>query len=104
MSGVEGWFFFIGYLAQLLPWILVERLTFIYHYFPSVPFVVLMNAYMLYNIVKDNPKRKKLIYMYGALVIEAFVMFYPVLSGQPISITWVKNGLRWVNSWVLIGG
>ena len=99
-----AWFFFIGYLAQLLPWILVERLTFIYHYFPSVPFVVLMNAYMLYNIVKDNPKRKKLIYLYGALVIIAFVMFYPVLSGQPISTQWVKNGLRWLNSWVLIGG
>ena len=59
---------------------------------------------MLYNIVKDNPKRKKLIYLYGALVIIAFVMFYPVLSGQPISTQWVKNGLRWLNSWVLIGG
>lgn len=99
-----AWFFFVGYLAQLLPWVLVERLTFIYHYFPSVPFVVLMNAYMLYNIIKDNPGRKKIIYLYGALVIVAFLMFYPVLSGQPISIDWVKNGLRWVNSWVLIGG
>ena len=99
-----AWFFFVGYLAQLLPWVLVERLTFIYHYFPSVPFVVLMNAYMLYNVVKDNPGRKKLIYMYGVLVIATFFMFYPVLSGQPISIAWVKNGLRWINSWVLIGG
>ena len=97
-----AWFFFVGYLAQLLPWVLVERLTFIYHYFPSVPFVVLMNAYMLYNIVKDNPKRKKLIYLYGALVIIAFVMFYPVLSGMPISKAYVDTFLRWMDSWVLL--
>ena len=85
-----------------MPWILVERLTFIYHYFPSVPFVVLMNAYMLYCLTKDNEKRKKYLLIYGALVIVAFVMFYPVLSGQPVSGTYVDVCLRWLNSWVLV--
>ena len=97
-----AFFLFIGYLAELLPWVLVERLTFIYHYFPSVPFVVLMNAYMLYCLTKDNEKRKKYLLIYGALVIVAFVMFYPVLSGQPVSGTYVDVCLRWLNSWVLV--
>ena len=63
-----------------------------------------MNAYMLYNIIKDHPKRKKLIFLYGALVVVAFFIFYPVLSGKPVNVAWVRNGLRWINSWVLIGG
>ena len=34
-------FIVIGYLAQLLPWVLVTRLTFAYHYFPSEVFLLL---------------------------------------------------------------
>lgn len=30
-------FLAVGYLAQYLPWFFVTRITFIYHYFPSVP-------------------------------------------------------------------
>ena len=99
-----AWFFFIGYLAQLMPWILVERLTFIYHYFPCVPFVVLMNAYMIYKLVKDNPRNRKYAYIYSGLVIVVFVMFYPVLTGKQVSISYVSNFLRWISSWVLISG
>ena len=99
-----AWFLFIGYLAQLLPWILVERLTFIYHYFPSVPFVVLMNAYMLYNLEKGSKNGKKYLFIYGAFVVAAFIMFYPILAGQTVSISFVKNCLRWMKTWVLISG
>lgn len=34
-------FLFIGLLAQYLPWVLVPRGTYIYHYFASVPFIIL---------------------------------------------------------------
>ena len=37
-------FIVIGYLAQLLPWVLVTRLTFAYHYFPSSVFMLLRTA------------------------------------------------------------
>ena len=31
----------IGFASQFLPWVLVPRSTFIYHYFASVPFIIL---------------------------------------------------------------
>jgi dolichyl-phosphate-mannose--protein O-mannosyl transferase len=99
-----AWFFFVGYLAQLMPWVLVERLTFIYHYFPCVPFVALMNGYVIYRLVKDKPKNMKFAYIYAALVVVVFAMFYPVLTGKTVNVDYVTNCLRWVKTWVLISG
>jgi dolichyl-phosphate-mannose--protein O-mannosyl transferase len=36
---------FVGILANLLPWVLVTRCTFIYHFFATVPFIIL-SAYI----------------------------------------------------------
>lgn len=99
-------FLVISYLAQLVSWIPVTRITFIYHYFPSVPFLVLMIGYAIYTIY-NNKKSKKVFYYsigYVAVVIVLFIMFYPVLSGQPISVDYVLKYLRWFDSWVLISG
>lgn len=95
-------FLMISYLAQYVPWFLVTRITFIYHYFPSVPFVALMVGYSIYQIVKNNPKMKKIAYLYVAMVVLLFVLFYPVLSGQPIDKNFVFSWLRWFPSWVLV--
>ena len=37
----------ISFAAQYMPWVLVPRGTYIYHYFPSVPFIILCTAYVL---------------------------------------------------------
>ena len=34
----------VSFLSQYLPWVLVPRSTFIYHYFASVPFIILATA------------------------------------------------------------
>ncbi len=97
-------FLCIGYLAQFLPWVFVSRCTFIYHYFPSVPFLVLMIAYSFCQL----KKRVKPITFLGLLTGYAiaafllFLLFYPVLSGQPIDKTFVVNFLRWFDSWVFV--
>ncbi len=98
-------FLAISYLAQLLPWVFVERLTFIYHYFPCVPFVVLMIGYSiktLYDKAKNKKKFCIMVGVYALLVIIMFAMFYPVLSGQPVSVDYVNNFLKWFDRWVLI--
>ncbi len=96
-------FLLTGYLAQYLPWFFVTRVTFIYHYFPSVVFAVMMTAYSLMQW-KDKLPGKKLAAAaaaYGAVVIILFLMFYPVLSGQPVEASYVDHYLRWFKSWVL---
>jgi dolichyl-phosphate-mannose--protein O-mannosyl transferase len=98
-------FLVIGYIAQLVFWIPITRLTFIYHYFPCVPFIVLMLGYSI-NVIYEEAKNKKAViigaFVYAALVIVLFAMFYPVLSGQPVSTDYVQTFLKWFDSWVLI--
>jgi dolichyl-phosphate-mannose--protein O-mannosyl transferase len=45
-------FILIGYLSQMLPWVLVPRLTFIYHYFPSTVFLCLALGYVFNDFVE----------------------------------------------------
>lgn len=99
-------FLTVGYLAQYLPWFFVTRITFIYHYFPSVPFAVLMIAYCLKqwgNHVFGRAKTCFYVFLglYGALAFFLFLLFYPVLSGQPAESSYVAACLRWFQSWVL---
>ena len=95
-------FLVIAYLAQYLPWFLVTRITFIYHYFPSIPFVILMLVYSFYNITKKYPKFKYGIFGITVVACILFILFYPVLSGQPVSKDYVSTCLRWFDSWVLL--
>lgn len=100
-------FLCIAYIIQLLFWMPITRLTFIYHYFPMVPFVVLMIGYsirLIYDEAKKRNKRSVIIgaFIYAGLVIILFAMFYPVLSGRPVSVNYVETFLKWFDSWVLI--
>jgi len=92
-------FLLIAYAAQLVPWMFIFRPTFIYHYFPSVPFVVLLIVFCLKNYV--YPKFPKIVWAYVGIVVGLFIIFYPVLSGMPITSDFA-NILRWFPAWVLI--
>lgn len=97
-------FLITGYLAQYLPWFFVTRITFIYHYFPSVIFVVLM---IIHSIMQWKTKFTKqnfilLCSLFGILTTALFLLFYPVLSGEPVEADFVEKYLRWFNSWVLV--
>ena len=97
-------FLTIGYLAQLLPWIPVTRITFIYHYFPCVPFVAMMLAYSAKNILGEKKWGIWVLVGYALLAVILFAMFYPVLSGHPVEVEYVKNFLKWSSKWVLVSG
>lgn len=94
-------FLAVGYLSQYFPWMPVSRCTFIYHYFPSVPFVVLMIGYSIYILVKKYPKIKPAVFVYAALVAFLFVAFFPVISAYPATLTYAKL-LKWFDRWVLL--
>ena len=85
----------IGFLSQYLPWVLVPRSTFIYHYFASVPFIILCAALMLDRIRIRHPKSFRTcaaLLLVAALVL--FVAFYPLESGMPVARAYA-NMLRW---------
>ena len=97
-------FLSIGLLSQFLPWTLVSRCTFLYHYFPCVPFLVLMTCYAASQLKKHVKPRTfyALCGLYTLAVITLFAMFYPVISGMPVSGEYVDTFLRWQDGWVLI--
>jgi len=91
-------FLLIAYAVQFLPWAFITRLTWIYHYFPSVPFVVLIITWFFKRYVH----RTWITYAYCILVFVLFVLFYPVLAGHPMNVNFVHTFLRWLPGWVLI--
>ncbi|UKS24639.1 glycosyltransferase family 39 protein [Paenibacillus sp. HWE-109] len=89
----------IGYCSQYLPWMLVPRLTFIYHYFAMVPFLVLILTYYIKQYLEEGPlHRRRYVYGYLAGVVVLFVLFYPILSGMIIPSTY-SFFLRWLPGW-----
>lgn len=99
-------FLVVAFLAQYLPWVGVTRVVFIYHYFPSVPFIILMTGYGIKNLFARYPictpfyKSKALwaVAVYCLVCIVAFAAFYPVLSGMAVSDSYIAS-LRWYESW-----
>ena len=84
-----------AYFIQYVPWMFVTRITFAYHYFPSVVFVVLMIGYCMKDYVGNHPERIKHVVGYVIAAFLLFLMFYPVISGQPIDSNYVAKALRW---------
>lgn len=93
-------FLIIAYLAQLLPWVFVTRTTFIYHYFPAVPFVILMNAYMFFTKYGKNKRFKNICFIFTIFAAVLFAVFYPAISGYPVKSEYLQL-LRLFPSWQL---
>lgn len=102
----NAFFLLAGYLTQYIPWFFVGRITFIYHYFPSVIFVSLMIGYSARRLLLKCSRRKTLavLLLYGAAVFGLFLLFYPVLSGQPVELAFAEKYLKWFKTWVLVAG
>ena len=92
-------FLVIAYLAQYIPWILVSRIVFIYHYFPSSLFGILIIGYTMKIVTEKWPKTKKWIYVYATVAVMFFVAFFPVISGLPFDVDYIKS-LKWLPNWV----
>ncbi|WP_181907424.1 phospholipid carrier-dependent glycosyltransferase [Cohnella lupini] len=93
----------IGILAAYLPWVLVSRLTFIYHFFACVPFLVLCIVYWIRKMEERKPEYRKWTHLYAGAVLLLFLLFYPVLSGTEIYVSYSDGLLRWFKSWVFHG-
>lgn len=90
-------FILIGYLAQLVPWIFISRVVFIYHYFPCVLFMVFALAHVMNTIWEREQGRYRFaVYGFTGASVLLFAAFYPVLSGVPVQEFYTKYYLRWI--------
>ena len=93
-------FVFIGLLAQYLPWVLVPRGTYIYHYFASLPF--LMTAIGL-CFDSEDPRYKNILkaaaVLYIIIAFVFFVLLFPYASGMNTAPEWLNIGSRILRIW-----
>ena len=88
-------FFLVMYLAPLLPWILIPRSSFLYHYFPSLPALALMLGHFGDRMKKG---RRWIMFLLVSASVITFAVFYPILSGVPVSAKYVEM-LEWLPWW-----
>ncbi len=86
------------FFFQWLPYMLISRATFLYHFYASVPFLCLATAYFL-NKYWCSKWGKAAALLYFAVVVILFGLFYPVISGMPAHTSWMKS-IKWLESWV----
>ena len=94
-------FIFIGYLAQLVPWLFIGRITFAYHYFPSVLFLVLALCYVFHTLAQKEElvRWKPAMYAVTGGAVALYALFYPVLVGVTYPTWYGTCVLRWFPSW-----
>lgn len=95
-----AFFILIGGLSQFVPWMFVPRITFIYHYFATVPFIILCIVYVTKYAINKYPSWRTVKKVYMIIVVLLFIVFYPIISGATIDTTMAHIFLRWFNSWI----
>lgn len=113
----EVFIILVSMASAILPWMMISRCVFIYHYFATVPFIIFASVYVL-KYYEDKyyyfelpegellPARKKgVIYIkwvWLGLAIVLFGVFYPVISGLHVSRSYI-NALQWLPTWTFFG-
>jgi dolichyl-phosphate-mannose--protein O-mannosyl transferase len=99
MKDEAALFILIGFASQYVPWVLVPRETYIYHFFASVPFIIFAIVYVVMKIKTRFAWASFIVYPYMGVVLFLFALFYPVLSGALIDREYAVRYLKWFESW-----
>ena len=93
-------FIILGLMAQYLPWVLVPRGTYIYHYFASLPFLM---ASVSLSFDGWREKWKYVICSAAFLYIIAaagfFILLFPYASGMNVPSDWLDIGRTILKIW-----
>ena len=81
-----------------LPYIFIDRVMFMYHYFPTLPFIMLAIVALM-KWITEKLENNSVYVFYVALVILLFFVFYPVTSGLITTSDYIDS-LKWLSSWI----
>jgi len=91
---------FVGYITLLAPWFFISRPAFAYHYFTNTIFLTLALAYVFNRILeRQRGHHRAAIIAFTAVTVGLFILFYPTLSGMPVTERYLEIFLRWLPSW-----
>jgi dolichyl-phosphate-mannose-protein mannosyltransferase len=75
----------IGFFGQWLPWALVPRIAFSYHFLPSVPFGALAAAAAVLALHRRGGAWRWIGWGWVVAVLVTFIFIYPILTGLPLT-------------------
>ncbi len=93
-------FILIPFLLLWLPYTLISRILFIYHFTPELPFMIFAITYWLHALWYKKIVITRILTI-SFLIFTAFLffLFYPVISGYPVAYEY-KESLRWLSGWI----
>lgn len=94
----NSFFIVVGALSLYLPYIFIGRCMFLYHFFPVLPFVML-SIVNLFNDLCKKIKNNIFMYVYIAIVILVFIIYYPAISGIKVSNSYLDS-IKLFDTWI----
>lgn len=74
-----------------LTYAFIGRVMFLYHYFITLPFVMLTIVYMIQKLSLWKKNFKYIMPVLTVVFLIVFVYFYPIYSGMPVSQKYIQN-------------
>ncbi len=92
------YFLTLSVFAYWLPWSFSPRITFLYHFLPSLSFMLIIAAYFLNQLWERWRYGKICVIVYFFVAICFFFYFYPILAAIPISRDAAAHRF-WLSGW-----
>ncbi len=94
----ESMFILVFFFIHWIPYMLISRITFLYHFYINVPILCLASAYFINKYW--NTKWGKIIgVIYFSIVVILFGYFYNIISGTSSTVSWIDS-LKWLPGWI----
>ena len=99
----QGWdipaiFITVVFFFSWLPYVFIGRATYIYHFYLSVPLLCLATTYFINKYWHTREGKIAAIAIFAGAV-ALFILFYPAISGSPVSTSFIRTYLKWFPSW-----
>ena len=93
-------FILLSICSQYIPYIIITRISFIYYFYPTVPFLILGYTYLIDKLLKSADNRLHYI-AYAFVIINGlfFILFYPAISGMVVPRSYIVNNLLLLHGW-----
>lgn len=98
-----------GWLVNFVPFLLMEKTLFLYHYLPALCYLHLLSPALLEHIhthlLSSETHRRALCVCVSAMLVSVFVSyrtFCPLTYGSPELSANQLQGLRWRDSWDIL--
>jgi len=83
----------VAYFCQYIPWMLIQRECFIYHYFASSQISILIITWLLKKLAEKTACGRMITATYCAATGLMFACMFPILNGFPIP-EWMMTVLK----------